>query len=165
MEPAVSSACHQGLPPVWTPIAARVTQGQEVVADPVHALPVQPPLGVDLQQPPVGHHPQEEHDQEQHQREPPEGKAQPRQLRGQGQGDDRARQVPRYSCSRLLISALATARAVWSVKCSVVMNCRMLCRSAPAPDSSTITSVNRPGGRCRAEFRDAPTWRIMIGLR
>jgi hypothetical protein len=29
----------------------------------------------------------------------------------------------------------------------VVMNCRMCCRSAPAPDSSTITSVNRPGGR------------------
>jgi hypothetical protein len=73
--------------------------------------------------------------------------------------------VPRYSCSRLLISALATARAVWSVKCSVVMNCRMLCRSAPARDSSTIISVNRPGGGCRAEFGDAPAWRIMIGLR
>jgi hypothetical protein len=73
--------------------------------------------------------------------------------------------VPRYSCSRLVISALATARAVWSVKCSVVMNCRMLCRSPPARDSSTITSVSRPGGRCRAEFGDAPAWRIMIGLR
>jgi len=27
------------------------------------------------------------------------------------------------------------------------------------------TSVNRPGGGCRAEFGDAPAWRIMIGLR
>jgi hypothetical protein len=72
--------------------------------------------------------------------------------------------VPSYRCSRLRISALATPRAVWRVKCSVVMNCRMCCRSAPAPDSSTITSVNPPGGGCRPEFRDAPAWRIMMGL-
>jgi hypothetical protein len=38
------------------------------------------------------------------------------------------------SRSRALISPLATARAVCSVKCSVVMNRTTLCRSAPAGD-------------------------------
>src|SRR4029450_3548497 len=76
--------------------------------------------------------------------------------------------VPRYGCSRLLISALATARAVWSVKCSGVMNCRMLCRSGPAWDSSTITSVDPPGGRCRVgSFAEPAAGSIMLaaGLR
>jgi YHS domain-containing protein len=55
--------------------------------------------------------------------------------------------VPRYSCSRLVISAFAIPRAVCKVKCSVVMNCRICCwRSAPALDASMPTSV-KPAGR------------------
>src|SRR5215211_8645698 len=45
--------------------------------------------------------------------------------------------VVMYSWSRALISALTTARAVWRVKCSVVMNCMICCRSAPAGGPST----------------------------
>ena len=91
---------------------------------------------------------QEEHDRQQHQRERRK-RAQPRRLRGQRQGIDQLDKVPRYSCSRLVISALATARASErEVLCG-----RELQDALPVgtgTGSSTITSINRPGGRCRA---------------
>src|SRR5262245_20705848 len=59
--------------------------------------------------------------------------------------------VPRSSCSRLVISALAAARVVWSVKCSVVMNRRMLCRS---PSSASCSACPRQTSRFRAWSRE-----------
>src|SRR4029453_4004968 len=53
--------------------------------------------------------------------------------------------VVMYSGRRALISALTTARAVWRVKCSVVMNCMIGCRAAPAGGPSPVSKGPEQG--------------------